>query len=76
METWIVHHMDTTIHRCSANVAALPSHLDHIDFRDAELFTRIAARKQRHLARLYSNYACCEECEAALLRSEKNKDAA
>ena len=44
METWIVHHTNTTIHRCAANAPALPSHLDDIDFRGAEIFTRIPAR--------------------------------
>ncbi|MGC9215414.1 hypothetical protein [Acidithiobacillus sp.] len=76
METWIVHHTNTTIHRCAANTAALPSHLDDLDFRGAEIFTRIPAREQRHLAQAYSSYACCEECEAALLHPVKHKGAA
>lgn len=67
METWIVHHTNTTIHRCAADAAVLPLHLDQIDLRAAEIFTHISARKQRHLAQAYSSYACCEECEAALL---------
>lgn len=66
METWIVHHANATIHRCAANTPALPSHLDEVDLCNAEIFTRIAAREQYHLACIYSNYVSCEECEAVL----------
>jgi hypothetical protein len=76
METWIVHHTNTTIHRCAANAPALPSHLEAIDFRNAEIFTRIQGRELRHLARAYSSYICCEECEAALLNPVKHRGAA
>ncbi len=76
METWIVHHPTATIHRCAANASALPAHLDAINFRGAELFTRVQGREQRHLARTYSNYTCCAECEAALCDGAKHRGAA
>ena len=76
METWVIHHTNMTIHRCAANTEALPPHLDDIDFRGAEIFARIPAREQRHLAQAYSSYACCEECEAALLHPLKHRGAA
>lgn len=76
METWIVHHTNTTIHRCAADAAVLPLHLDTIDLRAAEIFTHISVRKQRYLERIYSSYACCEECEATLFKLEKHKGAA
>ncbi|EGQ61407.1 hypothetical protein GGI1_06462 [Acidithiobacillus sp. GGI-221] len=52
------------------------SSLDDIDFRGAEIFTRIPVREQRHLARAYSSYVCCAECEAVLLNPVKHRGAA